>query len=152
MKLMLELFIFAFAFSPIICWHEPNVRPSDPYKALIQSNGRYCAMSEEDRADVNFCLMENRNFLLLEFYKNCIQQLKFFQTMAEINNFICQARQTAPQVYAKFIKCFAPAKYTLSLDDPKLYPTLNKCYNQIENRSQKSITLDHPHQQKFVLL
>ncbi|XP_067125713.1 uncharacterized protein [Centruroides vittatus] len=145
MELLLHLFLFTFAFSPIVCWDDSAMRPDDPFSDEVRVIDRYCALSPEGKANIHLCFLENRIRIVTDIYKNCIQQQKFFQAIGEIDRYLCKIRQTSPELFARFIKCQTEAKYAASFDDPKLYPTDRKCFQQVrsrENKSASEISLD----------
>ncbi|XP_067136650.1 uncharacterized protein [Centruroides vittatus] len=101
---------------------------------------RYCAL--KDRARARYCSLENHFVLINEFHKNCVQQVKFFQTFEEINAFICNRKNTME--YAKYIKCFRAALLALNQDSPSTIPKTLKCLTEVENLEHKDNHQIHP--------
>ncbi|XP_023239724.1 uncharacterized protein LOC111638280 isoform X2 [Centruroides sculpturatus] len=116
--IMTPLVVLISVVSSITCreiWNEGN--DHHPFVAdMIVA--RYCAL--KDRARARYCSLENHFVLINEFHKNCVQQVKFFQTFEEINAFICNRKHSLE--YAKYIKCFRAAMSALSQDSPSTIP------------------------------
>ncbi|XP_023234105.1 uncharacterized protein LOC111633727 [Centruroides sculpturatus] len=105
---------------------------------------RYCAL--KDRARARYCSLENHFVLITEFHKNCVQQVKFFQTFEEIDEFICNRKNTME--YGKYIKCFRAAMFALNQDNPSTFSKTLKCLTLVENLEHKD---NHQIHLKFFL-
>ncbi|XP_023226954.1 uncharacterized protein LOC111627602 [Centruroides sculpturatus] len=86
--------------------------------SIEELNSRYCALHCKDC--FRYCVRENQAEVSVEFYKNCAQQVKFYQTLFELDNFIC--KRSSEKEYLKFLNCFVAALQTANKDLPNILP------------------------------
>ncbi|XP_023214217.1 uncharacterized protein LOC111617115 [Centruroides sculpturatus] len=127
MTFMLVLFMFVIVVSPINAMGVSNATPADSYASIDQAYGIYCGLSCTDRKNFRFCMNENNLKIVLDFGKNCAQQIQFCLTTEECCEVVCILRETSPDLYAQYLECCTSATDAYSLSNPRTYPTLQEC-------------------------
>ncbi|XP_023213676.1 uncharacterized protein LOC111616504, partial [Centruroides sculpturatus] len=129
MTFMLVLFIFTIVFPSIksfqLFQQGSSVGSVNPYEYVVRSVDSFCALSCDGRRNYRACVIENGYEVDLEFFKNCVQQIRFYDTCAEIEDFLCNYLRTCPQEYNQFINCLGSAKCAYSTNKPYFYRTLD---------------------------
>ncbi|XP_067128205.1 uncharacterized protein [Centruroides vittatus] len=82
-----------------------------------------------------YCGLVNGMDLVREFYRNCVQQVKFFQSLEEIDNYVCNLKYDQKE-YDKYIKCFRGAMFALNRYQPTTFDKILKCFSKIEGKEE----------------
>ncbi|XP_023212959.1 uncharacterized protein LOC111615756 [Centruroides sculpturatus] len=131
MTFMLMLFIFTIVFPSIesfqLYQQSSGVRPANPYEHASRFLDCFCALSCDGRRNFQSCVRQNGFEIVLEFAKNCAQQIQFYPTKEEVDDFLCNNLRSCPQEYKQFIICLGSADYTYSLNFPSTYKVVDSC-------------------------
>ncbi|XP_023228791.1 uncharacterized protein LOC111629154 [Centruroides sculpturatus] len=118
MKTLLALVIVFFAVASIHSCN--NIDANNLFK-------QFCNI--RNRQAFNYCLRENNVNIINDLHRNCIMQVKYYKTMDELKNFICNG--STEEELTKYFHCFYPAIYVENIANPNLLDINRKCLKEV---------------------
>ncbi|XP_023228773.1 uncharacterized protein LOC111629158 isoform X2 [Centruroides sculpturatus] len=116
MKIALAIVAFGIATSFSEC--------RSTYPVTVEDLDRqYCELHHPER--FRYCMLENDAEISVKLHRNCALQVKYYQTLGEIANFICKTR--TDEEYAKYLRCFVPALEVEFHANLKFIDIVQKC-------------------------
>ncbi|XP_023228796.1 uncharacterized protein LOC111629158 isoform X1 [Centruroides sculpturatus] len=122
MKIALAIVAFGIATSFSEC--------RSTYPVTVEDLDRqYCELHHPER--FRYCMLENDAEISVKLHRNCALQVKYYQTLGEIANFICKTR--TDEEYEEYLQCFVPAVNVENKVNPKLSAIAEKCIKESAN-------------------